>query len=57
MSPEERGAVKDVVMDKITDNDENVPPPRREGSSRIRYKCDRCPISFTMESNLTEHLS
>ena len=50
MSSEERLAVKDVVMDKISDGEENVPPEQE------RYKCDHCPISFTMQDNLSEHL-
>ena len=43
-------AVKDVVMDKISGGEENVPPEQE------RYKCDHCPISFTMLDNLLEHL-
>ena len=42
MSSDERLAVKDVVMDKISGVEENVPPEPE------RYKCDHCPISFTM---------
>ena len=50
MSSEERLAVKDVVMDKISGGEENVPPETE------RYKCDHCPISFTLLDNLSEHL-
>ena len=50
MSSDERLAVKDVVMDKISGVEENVPPEPE------RYKCDHCPISFTMLDNLSEHL-
>ena len=50
MSSDERLAVKDVVMDKISGGEENVPPEPE------RYKCDHCPISFTMLDNLSEHL-
>ena len=50
MSSEERLAVKDVVMDKISGGEENVPPEPE------RYKCDHCPISFTLLDNLSEHL-
>ena len=46
--------MKDVVMDKISGHfsavDENIP------SSPPRYKCSHCPISFAIQSNLTEHL-
>lgn len=51
MSSQERLAVKDVVMDKISGGEENDPPEQE------RYKCDHCPISFTMPDNLSEHLS
>ena len=52
MSSEERLAVKDVVMDKISGGlgEENVGPEQE------RYKCDHCPVSFTVLDNLTEHL-
>ena len=61
MSTEERAAVKDVVMDKIRDAgyedcDENISRPVGEERSRTRYKCDYCSLSFTLQSNLAQHL-
>ena len=60
MTSEERVAVRDVVIDKIPFMGETAPKaenlPRSVGRSSNRYKCDHCPVSFTIQSNLAEHL-
>ena len=52
MSEEEREAVKDVINDKIEQSFKTA--PKKEGS--VRFRCNHCPISFTMKDNLNEHL-
>ena len=59
MTTEERQAVREVVIDKITGEVPFTPetlPPEGVGRSGNRYQCDHCPVSFTIQSNLTEHL-
>ena len=52
MTEEERDAVKDVINDKIEQAFKTE--PKKEES--VRFRCNHCPISFTMKDNLNEHL-
>ena len=59
MTTEERQAVREVVIDKITGQVPFTPEtllPEGVGRSGNRYQCDHCPVSFTIQSNLAEHL-
>merc|ERR1719232_1636440 len=59
MSEEERDAVKDVISEKIDQAFQGQEEePVRVGSGRpgARHRCPQCPISFTVEENLREHL-
>ena len=72
MSEEERLAVKDVIKDRIEpdsasdqnttleEDTEEVKPKKiksKEVTKAARFQCDDCPISFTMENNLEEHIA
>ena len=52
MSEEERDAVKDVISEKI----ENYAGSSASSGGGTRHRCPHCPISFTQEDNLAEHL-
>lgn len=61
MSEEERDAVKDVISEKIEQAFQGQEEPVqvttvRTGSGATRFRCPQCPISFTVEDNLREHL-
>jgi len=59
MSEDERDAVKDVISEKIDQvfqGQEEEPVQMTTVKSGSRHRCPQCPISFTVEENLREHL-
>ena len=59
MSEEERDAVKDVISEKIDQafqGQEEEPVRLSSVKTGTRHRCPQCPISFTVEENLREHL-
>lgn len=59
MSEEERDAVKDVISEKIDqafNGQEEEPVSVTSARPGTRHRCPQCPISFTVEENLREHL-
>ena len=59
MSEDERDAVKDVISEKIDQvfqGYEEEPVQMTTVKSGTRHRCPQCPISFTVEENLREHL-
>lgn len=59
MSEDERDAVKDVISEKIDQvfqGHEEEPVQMTTVKSGTRNRCPQCPISFTVEENLREHL-
>ena len=59
MSEEERDAVKDVISEKIDNafkGQEEEPVTVTSARPGTRHRCPQCPISFTVEENLREHL-
>eukprot|EP00092_Neocalanus_flemingeri_P006752 GFUD01007294.1.p1 GENE.GFUD01007294.1~~GFUD01007294.1.p1 ORF type:complete len:321 (-),score=92.00 GFUD01007294.1:37-999(-) len=73
MTEEERLAVKDVIKDRIepdSESDKNMEEEEEadevksnktngklEKAKKTRFQCSLCPISFTMSSNLEEHIA
>ena len=63
MTYEEREAVRDVINEKIEafqesgdDGYDTQSPGRRRSGGSVRYKCSHCPISFSDQEELREHL-
>jgi len=72
MSEEERLAIKDVIKERIEENehesDQNTTLEEdaevkttkiktKEETKTARFQCDDCPISFTQANNLEEHVA
>jgi len=65
MSPEERAAVREVIGDRIEPGKEGQEAGKQKEQRRHslsakrsteKKKCPQCPISFTFQADLTEHM-